>query len=70
MTENQKNIDFYFDEFGNLVFTENFHLKRGFCCGSGCRHCPFKNLDPNTPQELSSNWSECELDDEFDPNKD
>jgi len=32
--------DFYFE--GNLmVFTERFHLKRGHCCGSGCRHCPY-----------------------------
>lgn len=28
-------------ETGYLVFTEGFHLKRGTCCGSGCRHCPF-----------------------------
>lgn len=25
-----------------LVFTEAYHLKRGACCGSGCRHCPFE----------------------------
>ena len=24
------------------VFTEGFHLRRGSCCGSGCRHCPFQ----------------------------
>ena len=31
--------DFYFEgEF--LVFTAAYHRKRGFCCGSGCRHCP------------------------------
>lgn len=23
------------------VFTAAYHLKRGACCGSGCRHCPF-----------------------------
>lgn len=32
--------DYYFEN-GYLVFTEYFHLKRGVCCGSGCRHCPF-----------------------------
>ena len=32
--------DFYFDG-PNLVFTAAYHLKRGFCCGSGCRHCPY-----------------------------
>ena len=23
-----------------LVFTAAYHLKRGYCCNSGCRHCP------------------------------
>jgi hypothetical protein len=26
---------------GYTVFTEFGHLKRGSCCGSACRHCPF-----------------------------
>jgi hypothetical protein len=24
-----------------MVLTEKYHLARGYCCGSGCRHCPF-----------------------------
>jgi hypothetical protein len=24
-----------------LVFTEQYHLRRGWCCKSGCRHCPY-----------------------------
>ena len=35
-------LDFYRDENGHIVFTENYHLTRGFCCGAGCRHCPFE----------------------------
>ncbi len=32
--------DFYIDgEY--MVFTAAYHLKRGSCCGSGCRHCPY-----------------------------
>jgi hypothetical protein len=32
--------DYYFE--GSLmVFTAAYHLKRGSCCGSGCRHCPY-----------------------------
>lgn len=31
----------YYYENGLMVFTERFHLKRGTCCASGCRHCPF-----------------------------
>ncbi len=26
---------------GLFVFTASHHLKRGTCCGSACRHCPF-----------------------------
>ncbi|HUB86705.1 MAG TPA: cysteine-rich CWC family protein [Verrucomicrobiae bacterium] len=32
--------DFYFDG-GMMVFTVAYHLRRGWCCGSGCRHCPY-----------------------------
>jgi hypothetical protein len=34
--------DYYF-EGPNLVFTAAYHLKRGYCCGSGCRHCPYED---------------------------
>ncbi len=33
--------DFYYSPEGFLVFTEKYHLKRGYCCKSGCKHCPF-----------------------------
>ena len=33
--------DFYVEN-GLYVFTESYHLKRGKCCKSGCRHCPYK----------------------------
>jgi hypothetical protein len=32
--------DFYFEN-GLMVLTEKYHLKRGYCCKSGCRHCPY-----------------------------
>lgn len=32
--------DFYMDN-GRKVMTEQFHIRRGFCCGNGCRHCPY-----------------------------
>jgi Family of unknown function (DUF5522) len=25
-----------------LVFTAAYHLRRGYCCNSDCRHCPYK----------------------------
>ncbi len=33
-------IDFYFEN-GMVVFTAEYLRKRGYCCGSGCRHCPW-----------------------------
>lgn len=33
--------DFYLSEEGYRVFTEQYLLKRGYCCESGCRHCPY-----------------------------
>jgi len=34
-------LDYYKNKDGNIVMTEEFHKKRGFCCGSKCLHCPF-----------------------------
>ena len=35
-----KNQDFY-KEGDNVIMTKSHHIKRGYCCGSGCRHCPY-----------------------------
>jgi hypothetical protein len=35
--------DYYFNAGGMMVFTEQYHLKRGFCCKSGCEHCPYES---------------------------
>lgn len=36
----KEGIHFYIEN-GLFVFTERYHLLRGTCCESGCRHCPF-----------------------------
>ncbi|MBY0477276.1 MAG: hypothetical protein K2Q24_06495 [Chitinophagaceae bacterium] len=33
--------DFYYDAHGNMVLTSTYHEDRGYCCGHGCRHCPY-----------------------------
>jgi hypothetical protein len=33
--------DFYYSPEGFIVFTEAYHRKRGHCCQSGCKHCPY-----------------------------
>jgi hypothetical protein len=35
--------DFYFTG-GLMVFTAACHLRRGYCCASGCRHCPYRAM--------------------------
>lgn len=32
--------DYYMDG-PYVVFTAAYHLRRGWCCESGCRHCPY-----------------------------
>lgn len=36
--------DFY-REGPYVVFTAAYHLRRGYCCGSGCRHCPWRGAE-------------------------
>lgn len=33
----------YYVENGRWVFTAQYLSSRGYCCGSGCRHCPYRN---------------------------
>ncbi|HTS43286.1 MAG TPA: DUF5522 domain-containing protein [Puia sp.] len=33
--------DYYYNEEGYIVLTEKYHLEKGYCCGNGCRHCPY-----------------------------
>lgn len=37
-----ENIHYYIEN-GRMVFTERYHLDRGYCCGNKCRHCPYGN---------------------------
>lgn len=33
--------DYYLTKEGFKIFTEKYHLKRGYCCKSSCKHCPY-----------------------------
>lgn len=49
--------DFYYEN-GLVVFTMSYHLKRGYCCKNGCRHCPYgfeKGKDDARSKEGPSN---------------
>lgn len=40
--EDQFSKPLYYLENSKIVFTDNHHINRGTCCGSGCRHCPYE----------------------------
>jgi hypothetical protein len=36
----------YYYEGTYMVFTAAYHRKRGYCCESNCRHCPYREEEP------------------------
>jgi hypothetical protein len=41
MTKPIEGEDYHFLPDGRLVWTAGYLLKRGYCCGNGCRNCPY-----------------------------
>lgn len=33
--------DFYLSPEGYRIMTEDYLIRRGYCCANGCRHCPY-----------------------------
>jgi hypothetical protein len=44
----------YYLEGGATVFTAAYHLKRGYCCESACRHCPYEQKPFTASQSVLS----------------
>jgi hypothetical protein len=46
--------DYYFNSDGLVVFTAEYLLERGYCCGNGCLNCPYdyKNVPEPKRTEL------------------
>jgi hypothetical protein len=42
-----ENEDYYLDG-GLMVLTARYHLRRGYCCEQGCRHCPYAEVPKRT----------------------
>lgn len=34
-------VDYYLSKEGYRIMTESYLVKRGYCCGNGCKHCPY-----------------------------
>jgi biotin synthase-like enzyme len=57
-------LDYYFNSQGLMVFTAAYHLKRGYCCKNGCKHCPWsygknKGLKSSKPTINQLKTSSC-----------
>ena len=50
--ELEEGLDYYLED-GLFVFTAAFLRKRGYCCESGCRHCPYQSGEPEKPSPSS-----------------
>ena len=42
--------DYYLNDQGYVVLTELYHLKKGYCCGNGCTHCPYSYVNVPEPR--------------------
>jgi hypothetical protein len=48
--EINETVDFYLNEEANMVFTAKYFLRKGECCGNGCRHCPYNYINVPEPK--------------------
>jgi Family of unknown function (DUF5522) len=55
----KEGIDYYYNEEGYIVLTEKYHLEKGYCCGNGCKHCPY-DFD-NVPEPKRSNLQKARI---------
>lgn len=48
-------VESYSNNDGLIIFTAEYLMQRGYCCGNGCKHCPYdyKNvLEPKRSELL------------------
>ncbi len=55
MKELIEQVHYYINEEGYIVFTEQYHLEKGFCCGNGCKHCPYHYENVPEPRRTELN---------------
>lgn len=35
-------LDYYMSKQGYRIMTDKYLTARGWCCGNGCKHCPYQ----------------------------
>ena len=51
INELTEGVHYYINENGLIVLTEKYHLERGYCCGNGCKHCPYQYENVPEPKK-------------------
>lgn len=51
MKELIEGVDYYINDDGYVVLTEKYHFDKGYCCGNGCKHCPYKYENVPEPKK-------------------
>ncbi len=51
MNKQQFNEDELFDPTGFVALTAEYLLTRGYCCGNGCKNCPFDYKNVPEPRK-------------------
>jgi len=46
----EEGIDYIILPDGKLVFTAHYLKNRGYCCGFGCRNCPYHYMNVPEPE--------------------
>ncbi|MBS1575382.1 MAG: hypothetical protein JST09_08785 [Bacteroidetes bacterium] len=44
-------LHYYINEEGEFVFTRQYHIEKGYCCGFGCKHCPYNYENVRAPKK-------------------
>ena len=52
MQELIEGVHYYLNDAGLIVFTEQYHLERGYCCGNGCFNCPYNYENVPEPRRV------------------
>jgi hypothetical protein len=50
-------VDYYLEE-GRWVFSAHYLQERGYCCESGCRHCPYGFRQNSTARKVKDETNE------------
>lgn len=45
----------YYLQNGLVIMTEEYHKQRGYCCGSGCKHCAYEPQNTKDNKILKNN---------------